>query len=220
MNILNNYFDYNEVIILEGLGVKEMEYSLKNIELNRLKEIYKHIEHDFPPNEHAPYNVIYWQLKKGSLKGLVLCKGEYEVAYSIFTETSSEYTIVGLLAVYDEYRGHGFGTEFLKELKNIYSDRKGIIVEVEKPERAKNDAGRIVSQKRIKFYERAGFYLVPDIDYSIWDVPMHLMVLPLKASEQIINEEIGQVIYDFYLTLLGKRFINKMKFSRVSNESK
>lgn len=93
---------------------------------------------------------------------------------------------------------------------------QGIIVEVERPENSISDNERALCEKRIKFYRNAGFYLVHNIDYSIWDVPMHLMVLPLEAAPSTINEMIGQIIHDIYLELMGKRYIHKLKFSSVA----
>ena len=95
-------------------------------------------------------------------------------------------------------------------MKNIYSDKNGIIVEVEKPEKATTNKEKIIREKRIQFYQKVGFYLLSDIDYSIWDVPMHLMAQPLKASSQAINEEIGQTIFEIYLELRGEHFIHKI----------
>ena len=196
-----------------------MEYTIRNIKLNEFINIYNRIEQDFTSGEYAPYDILYKQLQDGVQKGLILLEGESEVAYSICTQgDTSEYVLVSLLAVYEEFRGRGFGSAFLGQLKKIYSDKKGIIVEVEKPKKAVTKEEKILREKRIQFYQKAGFYLIPDIDYSIWDVPMHLMVLPLKAPNWIVNKEIGQIICEIYLTLLGKHSIHKCKFEKLKTK--
>jgi len=124
-----------------------------------------------------------------------------------------------LLAVYEDMRGAGFGTVFLEKLKAVYSNKDGIIVEVEKPEHATTNREKPICERRIRFYQRAGFYVMPDVEYTIWDIPMHLMVLPLKASSQTINHEIEQIIYNIYLSLMGERYIHKMKIERSSGIS-
>lgn len=123
----------------------------------------------------------------------------------VLTQTLIKYYQISILILIEEFRGNGLGSSFLEELVKSNSLNQGVIVEVEKPEHSRSDQERAVREKRIKFYQKAGFYLVPDIDYSIWDVPMHLMVLPLKASLATLNEMIGQIIYDIYLELMGKR---------------
>jgi GNAT superfamily N-acetyltransferase len=142
------------------------------------KEIFNHIERDFVPGEYAPYDVLHQQLQNGVQEGLILCEGEQDVAYSICAGGHANgYVLISLLAVFEEFRGCGIGPAFLKELHRIYSNKQGIIVEVEKPENSQNQEVSASSAKRIGFYEKAGFYLIPNISYSIWDVPMHLMVL-------------------------------------------
>jgi GNAT superfamily N-acetyltransferase len=182
--------------------------------LNDFGYIYDHIEKDFAEGEYPPYDVLYKHLEDGVQKGLILFDGNRKAAYSICAEGKTNYVLVSLLAVYPEYRGRGIGTKFLEELKGLYAEKRGIIVEVEKPEAATNPEEKRIRMKRIEFYKKAGFYLISAIDYSIWDIPMHLMALPCKASKEEINESLGKTIYDIYLTLMGKRFINKMQFKR------
>ena len=179
-----------------------------------LKHIYKSIELDFAEGEYAPYDILAKQIEKGVQKGHIFHNGEKDVAYSICADACSNgYILISFLSVYKEFRGNGLGSIFLEELIRRYSMNQGIIVEVEKPENSRSDKERALCEKRIQFYQNAGFYLIPDIDYSIWDVPMHLMVLPLKASMPTPNEMIGQIIHDIYLELMGKRYIHKLKFS-------
>ena len=189
-------------------------YTIRKMIPAEMKNIYKSIEHDFAEGEYAPYAVLVKQIENGVQKGHILHNDEEDVAYSICADTCANgYILISLLAVYKEFRGKGLGSIFLKELRRRYSINQGIIVEVEKPENSRSDKERALCEKRIQFYQNAGFYLVPDIDYSIWDVPMHLMVLPLKASMPTPNEMIGQIIHDIYLELMGKRYIHKLKFS-------
>jgi GNAT superfamily N-acetyltransferase len=189
-----------------------MNYTIRSIQLFEFKKIYKMIKHDFVPGEYAPYGILYHQLQDGILKGYILLEGDCEVAYSICTEVqTNDYILLSFLAVYEGMRGRGIGTGFLEKLSAMYSDKNGIIVEVEKPENAKTNGEKDIRQKRIHFYQKAGFSLLSDIEYTIWDMPMHLMTLPLKASSGIINKNIGKIIYDIYLSLMGERYINKMK---------
>lgn len=193
-----------------------MELSLRKIELSEFKSVYKKIKQDFALGEYAPYEVLYQQLKMGIQEGLILLDGEREVAYSICTKAkNNDYVLISLFAVHKEYRGIGYGSAFLKEMMKSYSDKMGIIAEVEKPEHAKTDIEADIRINRIRFYEKAGFCMVPNIDYAIWDVPMHLMVLPQKASSQELFESIGQVMYDLYFALMGKRYIHKMSFEKL-----
>ncbi|MBB6216087.1 GNAT superfamily N-acetyltransferase [Anaerosolibacter carboniphilus] len=193
-----------------------MKYTIREIELHEFKDIYDRIERDFVPGEYAPYEILYQQLQEGVQTGLILLDGERAVAYGICAgEDGSDYVLISLLAAYEEFRGSGFGSVLLEALKKRYSDKKGILVEVERPEDALTNEEKAIREKRIQFYQKAGFYLIPHIDYSIWDVPMHLMALPQEISSQMMNKEIGQIIYEIYFKLMGKQFIHKMKFKSL-----
>ncbi|WHH59851.1 GNAT family N-acetyltransferase [Petroclostridium sp. X23] len=191
-----------------------MKYSIRTIQLHEFNGNFQRIEQDFVPGEYAPYDILYQHLQTGTQKGLILLEDECEVAYCICAEGSAnDYVLISLFAVYREYRGRGLGSIFLQELKKVYSEKKGIIVEVEKPENAKTDKEKAIREKRIQFYQKAGFNLIPNIDYSIWDISMHLMALPQKASTQIINEQIEQIMYAIYFTLIGERCFYRKKSS-------
>ncbi|HEY9060671.1 MAG TPA: GNAT family N-acetyltransferase [Pseudobacteroides sp.] len=188
------------------------QYNIRTIIEQELKGIYNKIERDFAANEYAPYEVLYQQIRNGAQEGMFLCKDEQDVAYAICAGSNkNRYVLISLLAVYEQFRGQGIGTVFLKELCNKYSDKLGIIVEVEKPEESTSKEEEDFRKKRIDFYEKAGFRLIPNINYSIWDVPMHLMAMPLLTSIGEINRNIGSIIYEIYLQLMGKRYIHKLK---------
>lgn len=189
---------------------------IRKMNLEEFKNIYMRIEHDFAEGEYAPFAVLAKQLEKGVQKGYIFRYSKKDVAYSICADgCSNGYMLISLLAVYEEFRGQGLGSVFLEALMNGYSQNQGIIVEVEKPENSRSKEERVLREKRINFYQNAGFYLLPDVDYTIWDVPMHLMVRPLKASMITINKLLGQIMYEIYLELMGKRYMQKLKFNRV-----
>jgi GNAT superfamily N-acetyltransferase len=196
-----------------------MEKHFREMKPSDLKEIYKRIRRDFKPGEYAPSFVLRRQLKTGVQSGLIMKSDGRDSAYVICSDKNANgYVLISLLAVFEEYRGQGLGKALLEELTDRYSEGNGLIVEVEKPELAENDAEKAASVSRIRFYENKGYRLIPGIDYSIWDVPMHLMVLPQKAQLQYITGNIGQIMYDIYLKLMGKPFINKMKIKFGSAE--
>ncbi|MDR3644547.1 MAG: GNAT family N-acetyltransferase [Clostridia bacterium] len=197
-----------------------MDFAVRSIELKELKKIYCRIKRDFAPGEYAPYVVLYHQLRSGTLKGFVLLEGGSEVAYAVCAEGNENgCVLISLMAVYEGIRGRGYGTAFLEELRAVYADKNGIIVEVEKPEAASTAPEKALRERRIAFYQRAGFLLLPNIEYTIWDVPMHLMALPLQASQQAIGDEIVQIINEIYLSLLGKHYIHKMRVIRLESKA-
>ncbi|WP_024832341.1 GNAT family N-acetyltransferase [Ruminiclostridium josui] len=202
-----------------------MAYDVRPVNLHEVRDLYINIVNDFAQGEYPPYEDLYKQLEKGIQKGFVLVNDQKDVAYSICTVDSTDsFVLISLLAVYTKYRGKGFGTKFIEILKNRYCDKRSIIVEVEKPEDALEQKERDIREKRIKFYEKAGFILLPDIDYAIWDIPMYLMILPNETlqidanSISSLNETVGKAMGDIYLKLLGKKFFHKMEL-KIKNKS-
>ena len=194
-----------------------IETVIRTMKDKELKDIYRHIEKDFSEGEYAPYPVLQQQLKSGVQKGFILNIGEIDAAYSICAENKSNgYVLISLFAVFEEFRGQGVGSAFLNGLCKIYSEKMGIIVEVEKPENSQNEEQRLTRVKRIEFYRKAGFSLIPEIDYSIWDVPMHLMMRSDSPAVQITGDEMGRVMYEIYLDLMGQKYIHKMKFNTTN----
>ncbi len=202
-----------------------MAYDIRPVNLNEVRDLYINIVNDFAPGEYPPYDVLYKQLEKDIQTGFVLVNDEKDVAYSICTgDSTNSFVLISLLAVYKEFRGKGFGSKFIEMLKRKYCSERSIIVEVEKPEDALEQKERNIRENRIKFYEKAGFILLPDIDYAIWDIPMYLMILP-KGTLQIntysisgLNETIKKGMGDIYLKLLGEKFFHKMELE-IKNKS-
>lgn len=190
------------------------KYNIRCMELDELKTFYERIVRDFSQGEYAPYPIIYQHLQDGFQKALILCEGESDVAYSVCTDNhDNNYVLISLLAVFKEYRGQGIGSEFLKRLQLIYQAKQALLVEVERPDQAKTPEEDDFRRRRIVFYERAGFYLIKGVNYSIWDIPMHLMALPMVASKDTINHELKSSMSELYLSLMGETLIHKMQIS-------
>jgi len=95
-----------------------------------------------------------------------------------------QYAYVEHFAVRPDMRGAGLGTEMLAHLRSTTD--KGILLEVERPEKGE------IARRRIAFYERNGFEQHPEIEYiqppyspGMSEVPLLLMTagnITLNAS--------------------------------------
>ncbi len=136
-----------------------------------------------------------------------------EKAYAVCAASHSNgYVLISLFSVYPAFRGFGIGTAFLEQLKERYAGKKGLLLEVEKPECARDEAERAVREKRMPFYARAGFRVVPNLKYAIWGVPMHLMACGPYATG---TDEMMRRIHEIYLQLMGRNFIHKLEMERI-----
>ncbi|HEY8910236.1 MAG TPA: GNAT family N-acetyltransferase [Desulfosporosinus sp.] len=190
------------------------KYYIRRMALEEIKALYKRIERDFARGEYSPFAILEEHLENGLQKAYVFCEEEEDLAYAVCTDTHDNgYVLISLLAVFKEYRGQGVGSAFLERLRLMYKDKQALLVEVERPDEAKTPEEAHSRRRRIEFYVKAGFYLIEGVDYSIWDIPMHLMAFPLIASKKTINQEIKGSMYELYLSLMGEELIHKMQVS-------
>ena len=192
-----------------------MTYVIRQMLPDELPVFFRRIEEDFPEEEYAPFPVLDSHLRRGVQEGLVLCAEGQDIAYAINAVAENGFVLISLMAVSKELRGKGVGSAFIGMMKERYAGKKGIILEVERPDKAECGRELFTMKQRIAFYERLGFHLVPGIDYWIWNVRMHLMALPLTESAASIDAQIEDIITGIYLGLLGKRLIAKLSIRRV-----
>ncbi|AOT68617.1 GNAT family N-acetyltransferase [Geosporobacter ferrireducens] len=192
------------------------DYFIRPMHLSELKAFFKQIEQDFPPDEYPPYEVMYTHLEERIQNGLVFCNQSIDLAYAICADShSNDHVLISQLAVFPEYRGQRIGSAFVSAICERYAHKQSILVEVERPELAATLKDQNLRNLRIKFYENLGFYIIPNIEFSIWDVPMHLMALSYKTPVETLHQEIGQIIHQIYYSLMGQRFIHKLQFRKL-----
>lgn len=183
---------------------------IRKIEIKEVSKLYRaHIKKDFPHIERPPCFVIKNNMKNGIKEGYLYIKDNTELAYSI-NAIIENFVLISLFAVFSEHRNQGIGTTFLKEMLDNYIDKKGIILEVEKPENAKRSEEKEIRNKRISFYENIGFTVYKDIEYSIFKVPMYLMVF---SNTKLTKNEIVLAVKNTYSKILRKRLQSMIKIS-------
>ena len=194
------------------------EYFIRPMEVDELDGFYKRIDGDFPPTEHASRPVFYQQILGDLQQGLVFGDEAGDLAYSVCAANHANgYVLISFFAVFSEFRGQGIGSAFLKALSAMYAHKQALIVEVERPELAKTAKDLDLRRRRINFYKKAGFRLIKGIDYSVWDVRMHLMALPLNSSFENIEKHIEIIMYQIYLKTAGESAIHKVRFQATNN---
>ncbi len=129
--------------------IKIKELTEKDIEIKNIKKMYYKA---FPEDERIPFDSIKFNMFPESKKvGIYDALGKL-VGFAF----ESKYKSILYLAYFTiekKYRRRGFGSEFLKQLKDEYPNST-IVFSVEKPHEV-ND----IPNKRIEFYRRNGFDL-------------------------------------------------------------
>lgn len=128
-----------------------MEFVSAKLHKKQVKRLYKSA---FPRNERAPFWLLMKRCEtpRDTFYALVEDNEFIGLVYTIKTE---KMVYVFFLAIAEEKRGKGYGTEVLKTLREKYSDRAiALMIEDPEDENAENLEERI---ERLKFYEKNGF---------------------------------------------------------------
>ncbi len=197
-------------------GSGEQGGILRQMKASEHRRFFGHIRQDFPAGEYPPYFVLHQQMLDGDLDGLVYAAPDGTVlAYSLNAAGNPNgCVLLSLFAVMREGRGTGIGSAFVEKLAELYRDKACLIAEVERPDEVEDEMEKNTRNRRIRFYERAGFRLVPEIYYSIWGVPMHLMILPLKMRFEDFLTNLPILMREVYMDLMGDAYIHQMVIRR------
>lgn len=157
--------------------------SLQSVTNHELDALYTHMKRDFPMNERLPRFMLVKGVTSGVLDALYLLDNGVVCGYAlcIFPE-DPRFVHIQYLAVLPEFRSKGYGSDFLQLLIERYPDRD-LILEVENPAAAKDDAEYETRNKRIAFYKRSGFRVQKGVRLRLFGVEMLLMA----RTDQLIT---------------------------------
>ena len=185
---------------------------LRKIKFKEFKDLYrKHIIKDFPKNERPNLEGFRKRMLKNNEEVYIFEEDGIDKGYCIIHQLK-EYILVAFLAVYKENRGKGTGTKILKEIQEKYSNKKGILLEVEDPDFAKNNKEKNIQEKRIKFYEKSNFKIVKNLKEKLYTVNLKIMVYEFKKTDV---KEIENTIKEFYYTVIDKKM---QKYIIIKND--
>lgn len=181
---------------------------LRKIRENEYEELYAHMKRDFPsPGELAPFHSIKRNLDKNIYDGFIITENAEDIGYALITAPENlSFALITYFAIYPDFRSKGFGSDFLNIITDRYSDRI-LVIEVSNPMAAKNDELREEAMRRVTFYERAGFRVIPTKKAKIFGVDMLIM-----ASGQNENLNARDIMHALYFpafdSKLWLRFID------------
>jgi len=180
---------------------------IREIYKDEYKELYNHMKRDFTSDERAPYFAVKRNLDKKIYDGFYMVDDNTKIGYAVLTAPQDlKYALINYFAIMPEYRSKGHGSEFLKILLNRYSERN-LILEADNPSAAKTTELKNQAIRRVKFYEQAGFRVIPTAKAIIFGIDMLIMA---SGSDENLN--IREILHSLYLPAFGStqwlRFID------------
>lgn len=170
---------------------------------------HEHIIRDFNADERRPLRIIQRLMREGYYTCYILREDGRMLAYACLIHAPEiESTLLDYFAVVPESRSGGVGGRFLAQLREI-CPAEGIILECEMPSEAKDDADRIVRERRIAFYERNGAELI-DCGWHAFGVEYNLLWLPVRKplAEADPQGDI-QRLYDHTMPEIFRRLMTR-----------
>ena len=146
---------------------------LDNIQTDYVYNTYMTV--DFPADELKPLSHIHTMLKEDIYSCYGFFEGELLKAYAYIVRVEN-CILIDYLAVLNEYRGRGVGSELMLCLKKLFKG-KTILIECENVAFAADPFEKHIRQRRIAFYESLGFVLT-GISSRLFDAEYVILSLP------------------------------------------
>lgn len=141
---------------------------LEELTLSQLKWLHRQeLREAFPRQELKPFAAMKKLVQAGAYHPVGAWEGEDLVGYALLWESpGGRYVLIDYLGVTAARRNGGLGGELLRQLRERFAARDGILVETEVPEGGSEDALR---RRRMDFYRRNGFTFL-DYDCVLFGV--------------------------------------------------
>lgn len=174
---------------------------LKALSPEEISYIYNtYMKNDFPPSELKPLSSILENLNNGNYFCYGLIEDENLKAYAYLCKSPNKNCLLmDYYAVLNNIRSKGYGSLFLKLLKENLNNYDGIIFEVESKTTAKDFKEKAICEKRIKFYLNNGLYLT-NISILLFGVTLNIFFLPIlkQLDDNTIYNELDSIYKILY----------------------
>ncbi len=150
----------------------------------------------FPANELKPCEAIYEEMLEGKFLACGLFAGGELVAY-VFSacKPGYEYLFTQYVVVQERYRSLGVGSVLMDQIAKRYGEYRAVMLDVEDPLYAEDEAEKRHRRKRVRFYLKNGFRKTR-VKSHVYGVDYVIMVRDLSA--QTGDEEILEAAKTLY----------------------
>ena len=162
---------------------------IENNDRERIEKIHKLYESAFPPDERMPFERILQKRDAGTMTLLSIENESGEFLGFANITLCQDALALNYFAILPEWRGKGFGTEVIVELKKRHPDRS-IVIDIE-DDCVESDNAEQRKRRRL-FYERLGFCIMP-YRLSIFGVPSIIMSSGRSYTFEEYTEIFAQV---------------------------
>lgn len=160
----------------------------------KTKTLSKWLKRDFPLSERTPFRILKKLVRQGKARFYFACEGGEVKAYCVL-HFFGGYTQLLYLAVTPEARGSGVGSAVVPLIKAAAGGT--LVLEVEDPAKAQDEAALKVRTRRIAFYKRLGFEMLDNVRLLIPGGALRPM------SDGRVDGDLPKMWLDMYRELAG-----------------
>lgn len=133
-----------------------MKYEL--LKGDEFEQFYQILLNNFPSKEIKDYDYMKETFFNQSYQVLCLKNDQEQIVGVMSFYLSDDFRFIDYFAIDGSFKGHGAGSSMLQHFISL--DDKIVLLEVEHP-------GDLISQRRIRFYQRNGMVLNDQYDYFV-----------------------------------------------------
>lgn len=134
------------------------DFAFLKLDIDQIREIYySDMVSQFPDSERRSFGNIRDMVARGIYAGYGLYENGALRAYALLALLPQHgAALLDYLAVPDEWKGKGYGSEMLERLRSEFDKTDRILIESEDPDALGGEAAR-TAERRLGFYARNGF---------------------------------------------------------------
>lgn len=183
----------------------------------QISDIYHNrMKYDFPRDELKPLQSILHAVKNNCYEcyGLFGDRDQELLGYAFFVrkkEDSGNHYLLDYYAVDRKHRNEGIGSFFIQQFPEMITDAESLIIEVEDPDKASDDADRKIRNRRLGFYLR-NHCILTEIRTRLFGVDYRVLIW--QDGRQHDEDEIRKAYTDIYKIMVPELLYRK--FVKIS----
>ena len=154
-------------------------FTVEELTLAQIRALYEgRLREDFPPAEIKPLSAIEGAMRRGEYVCFGAMAGDDILSYAFFIQLDG-IALFDYFAVKKEARGTGVGSAFLQALMaGKLSGMDAVLLEVDDPACAADEAERNIRDRRLAFYLRNGLKDT-SVTAVVYGVQFRILALPV-----------------------------------------
>ena len=186
-------------------------FDIRTLTLAEVRRLYnERLKADFPPDEVKTLSVIEDALGRGGYACYGAVRNGGILAYAFFI-LQGENVLFDYLAVREDMRDTGIGSRFIRALMAgplaVYDC---VLLEVDNPDAAPDEAERLHRERRLRFYLRNGL-TDTGVTAVVWHVDYRILSLPVGRG-LLSQPETRDIYASLYRSIMPPDIFRRMFF--------